>query len=1146
MGKRLCVWWVFAFCGSVALGASMSVKDLADLKGLGFSENEIKAEVQRTKSQFILTAADEAALKTAGFSDDLLAFLRSTAPRKPMTNDDVVAMVRQRKSPEAVIEEIAKAARAFTLTPPVELQLKRQGVPHAVILAMRAKPLDAADLKALAVEKTSESVYARLAAFTGYAKVEVTPPMALDLARAGVPKAIIAQFRAGRGDGPGGLPELRQIGRWFTLRYPAGWSALRDIEDCEVRHAITPDAGVAHVKDIQRGITVGLMAADASSPVAAMDAVAALRHLLPIARAGEPDMIPEGDAQPAKLGKLDAARIRFNGRLKDKTGDFTGDLYLAREGRLICIVQAIAPKAEFAAMTPVFERILADSTFGPERPTQRGASVPAADIVSRYRESVIQVIAYDDGKDPVGTGSGVIISPDGYALTNAHVVMDLEDMRVHKRFEAAWDETLRRPRQPVLLVDKRFKPSRTSLGLHHGVDVALIKLPPGQYKPMPLTSLGDVVEGDAVVTLGFPVSSLFETLAVFITQGVVTRFNRDLAGRVESIYTDAKVTHGNSGGPCVSLVTGGVIGLNTFGQDIHLEKDNALAEHLNYLVGYYGVLPADVARDTFPLVVDLGLAHDAKLSFLDNFELARLFLAKGSVGAALDRAAKALEQQPGSADAGFLWALCRVGELDDAKQLAEARQTLEKALASDPKHEASLLLLTAIALGQNDTIRAIQYADRAVAAHPDSWQAYHERAAIYYRMKRYAEALADEAKAKASSRNVVPDPYLLAGQVLYDQGKLAEGREEFLQASRIHPKSLEARLGLARFYELEKNYESALLEYGRMEPDFPDNPYVMGRMASCYAKLRRNGDAVAGFEKAIDRFDRLGLLPTEDILIENGQILAEAMRRLDDAIVAYARYLKYYPDSDRAYDVHRKLASVMLDTDRRGMAHAHLLRARTLRPGETEVEAQLRQLNLPALSYADILRFIKMNYAADVVADLVRVTPLDFQLDVKNKDLLETVIKKHGVPISVVAAIIVSNRNLGVRKAAQDNEKEEGQQNKDDAQAAKDQPAAKAARVLNQHERALVGLWAGSMMAGPNVSMGQVRVEMRADGTYSSDMQFGAQRIEEIGRWNSDGKLLRYNSDTGTSASFLYKLVDANRFMLNMPGVGQVQMIRLQ
>ncbi|HRU04443.1 MAG TPA: hypothetical protein P5137_01550, partial [Candidatus Brocadiia bacterium] len=212
----------------------------------------------------------------------------------------------------------------------------------------------------------------------------------------------------------------------------------------------------------------------------------------------------------------------------------------------------------------------------------------------------------------------------------------------------------------------------------------------------------------------------------------------------------------------------------------------------------------------------------------------------------------------------------------------------------------------------------------------------------------------------------------------------------------------------------------------------------------------------------------------------------------------------------------------------------------------TEVEAQLRQLNLPALSYADILRFIKMNYAADVVADLVRVTPLDFQLDVKNKDLLETVIKKHGVPISVVAAIIVSNRNLGVRKAAQDNEKEEGQQNKDDAQAAKDQPAAKAARVLNQHERALVGLWAGSMMAGPNVSMGQVRVEMRADGTYSSDMQFGAQRIEEIGRWNSDGKLLRYNSDTGTSASFLYKLVDANRFMLNMPGVGQVQMIRLQ
>jgi len=1143
MGKHLSLWLALTLWASAAFGAGMSVKDLADLKGLGFSEDEIKAEIQRTQGQFALSAADEAALRTAGFSEDLLAFLRSTAPRKRMANDDVLAMVRQRKSVEAILEEIAKADRGFALSPPVEMQLRLQRVPHAVILAMRGKPIGAEDLKALAAEKTAEGVYAQLAAMTGYAQVEVTPPLALELARAGVPRSVVAQLRAGRAASAAGFQELRHAGKWFTLRYPAGWSSLREIEECDVRHGVTPDAGVRRIKDAQRGITVGLMAADAGSPIMVMDSVAALRHLLPVARAGEPDMTPEGDAQPARLGKLDAGRIRFQGRLKDKQGEFTGDLYLAREGRLICIVQAVAPKAEFAALAPVFERILADSTFGPERPSQRGQPLAAADIVGRYRESVIQVIAYDDGKEPVGTGSGVIISHDGYALTNAHVVMDLDEMRPHKRFEATWDETLKRPRQSALLVDKRFKRSRTSLGLHHGVDVALIKLPPGEYKPMPLTDLRDVVEGDAVVTLGFPASSLFETLAVFITQGVVTRFNRDLSGAVESIYTDAKVTHGNSGGPCVSLATGGVIGLNTFGQDIRLEKDNALAEHLNYLVGYYGVLPTDVAREAFPLVVDLGLAHDARLSYLDNFELARLFLARGSSGAALNRAAKALEQQPESADAGFLWALCRVGELDDARQIVEARQTLEKALASDPKHEPSLLLLTAISLAQDDTIRAIQYADRAVAAHPDSWQAHHGRAAIYHRMKRYAEALDDETKAKACSRNVVPDPYLLAGQALYDQGKLAEGREEFLQASRIHPKSLEARLGLARYYELDKNYESALLEYGRMEPDFPDNPYVMGRAASCYAKLRRNGEAVAEFDKAISRFDRLGLLPSEDILIENGQILAEALRRLDDAILAYARYLKYYPESDRAYDVHRKVAAVMLELNQRGMAHAHLSRARTLRPGETEVEAQLRQAGLPPLSYADIRLALKVGYAAAVVADLVRVTPLDFELDLKDKDLLETVVKKHGVPVSVVAAIVTSNRNLGVRKAA-GNKDDAAQKRQDDAQPAKAEPDQKGRRAMNEHERALVGVWSGTLMAGAGMAAGQIKAEMRADGSYASDMQIGAQRIEEIGRWSSDGKLVRFDSDTGTSASFLYRLVDPNRFVLNMPGVGQVPMIR--
>ena len=135
-------------------------------------------------------------------------------------------------------------------------------------------------------------------------------------------------------------------------------------------------------------------------------------------------------------------------------------------------------------------------------------------------------------------GSGFVISPDGYILTNAHVVKDAESINV--RFN-----------------DHSEKPAKL-IGLDERTDVALLKI---QGKNLPTVTLGDsdkLEVGDWVVAIGSPFG--LESTA---TQGIVSALGRSLPGDsyVPFIQTDAAVNPGNSGGPLINT-QGEVIGIN--------------------------------------------------------------------------------------------------------------------------------------------------------------------------------------------------------------------------------------------------------------------------------------------------------------------------------------------------------------------------------------------------------------------------------------------------------------------------------------------------------------------------------------------------------------------------------------------------------
>ena len=139
----------------------------------------------------------------------------------------------------------------------------------------------------------------------------------------------------------------------------------------------------------------------------------------------------------------------------------------------------------------------------------------------------------------VSWGSGVIVSTDGYIITNNHVVDDAKQVK-------------------VTLMDEEKEYEAEVIGTDPEIDIALIKI---DATDLPVAELGDsdaLKVGEWVVALGNPLGYEHS-----VTAGIVSGKGRRLSTGIESfIQTDTAINFGNSGGPLVNL-KGEVIGINT-------------------------------------------------------------------------------------------------------------------------------------------------------------------------------------------------------------------------------------------------------------------------------------------------------------------------------------------------------------------------------------------------------------------------------------------------------------------------------------------------------------------------------------------------------------------------------------------------------
>ena len=245
------------------------------------------------------------------------------------------------------------------------------------------------------------------------------------------------------------------------------------------------------------------------------------------------------------------------------------------------------------------------------------------------------------GQAQVGLGSGVIVSPEGYLLTNHHVIDGAADIEVQ-------------------LADGRS--ARASVvGTDPDTDLAVLKIDLPDLPAVTFGDMGSLQVGDVVLAIGNPFN-----VGQTVTSGIVSALGRNRLGLntyENFIQTDAAINPGNSGGALVD-VEGHLVGINTA---IYSGGGGSLG------IGF--AIPGDVARDVLVAIIRDGRvsrgwigveAGNLTPEFADNFGLG---VKRGALitGVLQGGPANAAGIQPGDV-------VTRVGDrsITDARELVDA------------------------------------------------------------------------------------------------------------------------------------------------------------------------------------------------------------------------------------------------------------------------------------------------------------------------------------------------------------------------------------------------------------------------------------------------------------------------------------------
>ena len=215
-----------------------------------------------------------------------------------------------------------------------------------------------------------------------------------------------------------------------------------------------------------------------------------------------------------------------------------------------------------------------DLTFAAKKSINAVVHVKNTSIVKENDSWALQFFYGDDSRKRVGTGSGVIISPDGYIITNHHVIENSSEVIVTTNDNREYEAEI--------------------IGSDEVTDVAVLKI--NSNEKFEYILFGDSENsqiGQWVLAVGNPYN-----LNSTVTAGIISSKSRDLNEydqiNQSFIQTDAAVNIGNSGGALVNI-NGELIGINT-----------AIQSMTGGFVGYSFAIPSNIVRKIFEDILEYG------------------------------------------------------------------------------------------------------------------------------------------------------------------------------------------------------------------------------------------------------------------------------------------------------------------------------------------------------------------------------------------------------------------------------------------------------------------------------------------------------------------------------------------------------------
>ena len=860
----------------------LSIADLILLKQVGYNEKQIIQEIDKMKlrGQFHLSTLDILKLKKAGFSIVLIRLMRSkkahSSPTNPITLAELKGWLILHKKESWISQKLQRrniVHSEFNML--AILSLNKMGIPIKLLRLIHKlkqnapKPIIKHQPLSNKKPSTTKKNFPDIPSFPGIpssffepVKKKTNKPRVIVQLKKGVRRWGIQSKERPLTERERRLVKRRgfrvprpisgiyqHIGKQFLLSIPKNWNIYEDTNPEQGLFVvyITPQQN-RQICKITKSITISLRYLDRqSSFVRNLSLLQISRRILQEYFSMENNIMEFDKLKLSDFNGKRAFEVILDGKERLSSQKLRRKLFLVRKENIIYHISYFAPPKEFKSFGITAQNVLKEFIFTDEDKFRgkkrliRAQTVQS--LIQKNKKGVVSISVAHKKKNGrtvfTASGSGFVVTSNGYVITNYHVAMNLKTGKPYKSYVLNWDNNTKLKSVHAKFVSSYFKyPQWKQLRMtdsktgrisvryqRQHVDIALLKIiEKGRYPTVKLNPIKNAMLGDTVVAMGFPLEgsgiNKFGNDDITATTGRISRLIRmGITHTVNEVQHTAKIAGGNSGGPLFDTYTGGVIGINTWVGIF----DKRLARPAMG-VGYYYALPINLAWQFFPDYIDY---PTGQLRYLQWFELGSKWMSSGQFKPAQRAFMRAIHLQP-----NFIPAYAKLSELffnkglqynndQREKYMTLARRWADKGLQKELNDPTLMKLLAQIALSKNDW-NTSRYLIKKMKIHsPSYWGVYYLNALMLLRQRKLKQALASAEKVIRFVGKLRPTGYILKGLILYSANRHFEGQQAYRQALKIAPNNLEAKIGEALGYLYLKQYKDAQNYLKRLEKKYP-------------------------------------------------------------------------------------------------------------------------------------------------------------------------------------------------------------------------------------------------------------------------------------------------------------------------------------